>query len=101
RTMGMGSPSAIPSVQAGIRPGSAFVDGVAALEPVEAERRIERMRPILRDRVGKAPARCRRRLETAIAPAAVEIKIVDRRLADNRTAIHGHIHNARPMPHDA
>ena len=46
--------------------------------------------------VGEAPARGRRRLEAAVAPAGIEIEAVDRRLVDDRRAVHGHVHQAAP-----
>jgi hypothetical protein len=64
-------------MQIGRRALAFFVDHVAAAEAVEAEIGIEGMRFVPGDRPGKAPAGGRRRLEAAIAPAAIEIEIVD------------------------
>src|SRR3546814_7609125 len=58
--------------------GAGLVDGGAAREAVEREWHGERVRLIARDQVREAPARGRRRLEPAIAPAAIEIETVDR-----------------------
>jgi len=51
--------------------GSVLVDKSAGGEPVEAEGRGERMGLVMNDRVGEDPARARRGLEAAGAPAAV------------------------------
>src|ERR1700728_5049379 len=51
--------------------------------------------------MGEAPPGAGRRLEAAVAPAAVEIEPLDRRLADEGRAIHGHVHDARALPENA
>ena len=71
---------------------------MAGGEAVEPEGRVERMRLVARDRVGEAPARGRRRLEAAVAPARVEIEALDRRPVDDRRAVHRHVHQAAPAP---
>src|SRR5690349_24352716 len=56
---------------------------------------------VMSDGVGEGPARGRRRLEALVAPAAVEIEIADRRLADERAAVRRHVLDAAPMPQQA
>ena len=48
------------------------------------------------DQVREAPARRRRRLEPAVAPAAVEEEPLDRGPVDDRRAVHGHVHDPAP-----
>ena len=66
------------------------------METVEREGRVEVVRLVLGDGVGKAPARGRRRLEAAIAPAAVEIHARQRPGGDDRRAVHRHVADAAP-----
>src|SRR5688572_18406271 len=84
-----------------LRPDATFADDATGLEPVERERSGKRMRLIMRDHVRKAPAGCRRCLEAAITPTAIQVETFDRCLAHDRASIHRHVHNARPVPHDA
>src|ERR1051326_2038115 len=84
-----------------VRAGTLLVDDGAAAEAVEREGGVEWVRRVLGDGPGEHPARSRRRLEAAVAPAAVEIKILDRRFADDRAAVHGHVHDAGPAAHQA
>src|ERR1700675_2119856 len=46
--------------------------------------------------MGKRQAGCGRRLEAAVAPAAIEIEPVDRRAVDDGRAVHRHIRDAAP-----
>ncbi len=50
--------------------GAVFVDKMARIEAVQRERRVQFMRLVFRDGVRVRPARTRRRLEAARAPAA-------------------------------
>src|SRR6185437_1065823 len=86
---------------AGIRAGALLVDRVTAGEALEGEGLVEFVRLIVGDGMGEDPARGRRRLEAAIAPAAVYVEILQRRLADDRAAIHRHVHDAAPAAHHA
>ena len=63
------------------RRGGGFVDQPAGAEAVEGEGRGERMRLAPGDRMREHMARARRRLEAAGAPAAIDEKPRDRRLA--------------------
>jgi hypothetical protein len=54
------------------------------------------VRLVTREQMRKAPARRGRRLEAAVAPAAIEIKTVVRRAIDDGRAVHRHIHDAAP-----
>ena len=44
---------------------------------------------------------CRRRLETAVTPAAGHVEPRHRQLADDRAAVHRHVHDAAPRAHQA
>ncbi len=57
------------SVQVGLRARALLVDQMAGGEAVEPEGGVERVRLVAGDGVGEAPARGRRRLEAAVAPA--------------------------------
>src|SRR5258707_6813125 len=83
------------------RSGALLVDRVAGGETLEREGLVELVRLVIGDRVSEDPARGRRRLEAAIAPAAVDVEILQRRLADDRAAIHRHVHDAGPMAQHA
>src|SRR5215470_1014301 len=76
----------ISSMRVSVRHGSraVLVDQSAAREALETEGGVERMRLAARDRVREYPARSRRRLEPAGAPAAVQVEAFDRELADDR-----------------
>src|SRR6188768_263667 len=93
--------SFVPSMQIGLRAGAALVDGVAGAETVEPVGGGELVGLAGGDQMGEAPARRRGGLEAAIAPAAIEIEVVDRRLVDDRRTIHGHVHDAAPGAQDA
>src|SRR5215470_15744014 len=67
--------------------GAMLVDEPAAGEALETEGRVERVRLAARDRVSEHPARARRRLEAAGAPASVEIEAFHRELADDRRGV--------------
>src|SRR5215470_4081325 len=95
----MSSMSPYPLMRIGRRPRAALVDHCTAREAIECEGFVERMRPVLRDRMREDEARGRRRLEAAIAPAAVDVEALDRRLADDRAPVHGHVVDAAPEPH--
>src|SRR6478752_5781693 len=77
--------------------GAVLVDQVPGRKAIEGERRVELMRPIVRDRVRKGPSRPRRGLESAGAPAAIEIEVPDRRHADDRTRIGAYVDDAAPL----
>src|SRR6478736_6672819 len=68
------SMSVDPSVQVRCGALALFVDHVAGLEPVETIGGVELVGFVLGDGVGEAPARGRRGLEAAVAPARVEIE---------------------------
>src|SRR6056297_2552213 len=85
-----------PSVQVGLVAHALFVDEIAAREPVEPHLRGHRVRGIAGDEMGVAEPRGGRRLEPAIAPAAVEIEPVDGGLVDEGRAIHRHVHDPAP-----
>src|SRR5262245_19872189 len=55
---------------------------------------------VVGDDVRKGPAGRWGRLETAIAPACVEIETPDGSSSEHRTAVHRHVHCAGPLPHD-
>src|SRR5690242_1812457 len=78
-----------------------LVDDVTLGKPLERERLVEWVRRVLGDGMREDPARAGRRLEAAVAPAAVDIEIAQRRPADDGAAIHRHIHDAPPMAHEA
>src|SRR5258708_35856330 len=78
-----------------------FVYRVARRETVEPIGCRDFVRPICRDKMGKGQARGGRRLEAAVAPAAVEVEPVDRRVVDDRRAVHRHIRDAAPAPEQA
>src|SRR5262245_63264940 len=84
------------SVQVRLRAHALLVDDAALSEAVETIGGGERMRLAGGDEMGETPARCRRRLEAAIAPAGVEIEPVDRRLVDDRRAVHGNVEQHAP-----
>ena len=73
-----------------------FVDGFTERKAVERISGIERVRRIVRDRVREAPAGGGRCFKAAIAPAAVQVEIGERRLADDGAAVHAHVHDAAP-----
>src|SRR5258708_39057068 len=79
--------------------GAGLSDGPAAGETLETEDRVEWMRLAARDRVSKDPTRARRGLESARAPAAVEIEPFDRQLADDRRGVRADVDDASPAPH--
>ena len=58
------------------------------------------MRPIVGQRVGEHPAGAGGRLESAVAPPAVHVEPFHRQLADDGTAVHGHVHDAAPGAHE-
>ena len=72
RTRGRGSAACTSSMRH--RRRAVLVDQRAGREAVERERRRERVRLVVGDRVGEDLAGARRRLEPAGAPAAVEIE---------------------------
>ena len=85
----------------GLGARAALVDETAFAETVDREVGVDRVRLVRGDHMGEAPARAGNRLEAAVAPAAVEIEPLDRRLADEGRAVHGHVHDARPLPENA
>ena len=78
-----------------------FVDHQPLEEAIKAIGRGGLVRLVLCQKMGKAPTRCRGRLEPAIAPAAVEKEVLHRRFANNRRTVKAHIGHARPCPHHA
>src|SRR5262249_6345836 len=94
-------PHGFTSVQVGLRTHALLVDHPACAETVEPVSSGVWVRLILGDEMGKTPARSRRRLEAAIAPAGVEIEAVDRGFVDNGRAVHGHVEQAAPRAQDA
>src|SRR4051794_8739320 len=78
--------------------GAVLVQLATLLEAVEREVAVQVMRLVMGDGVRKGPARGRRRLEALIAPAAVQIEVPHRRLADERAAIRRHVLDAAPVP---
>src|ERR1700722_346625 len=71
-TMGAGDPHG-RSMQVGLRAGAALVEHGACGIAIKAQFSRGRMRLVARDQMREAPARSRRRLEAAVAPAGVEI----------------------------
>src|SRR5882757_2532708 len=51
---------------------------------------------VARQQVREAPARSRRRLEAAVAPAGVEIETTYRRSVDDGGAVHRHVNETAP-----
>ena len=86
------------TVQFGVGACTALINIDAAGKPVQRVIRNNGIGAVICNQVGKVPAGCRTRLETAIVPAGVQVEIFERSLADERSAIHGHIHHARPVP---
>src|SRR5471032_393840 len=76
--------------------GAVLVDQIAVDETIEREGLVQLMRPVLGQRVRKDPAGTWGRLEATGAPAAIEIKSLDRRLADDRAGIRTDIDDAAP-----
>src|SRR5580704_3351674 len=70
--------------------GAVLVDEHAGGETVEREWRCQRVRRIVRDRVGEDMAGTGRRLEPASAPAAIQIKAGYRQFADDRRGVGRH-----------
>src|SRR3546814_7233455 len=64
------------SMQFGTRAVAALVDDAALAEAVQREGGVQRVRRVVRDGMGEAPAGGRRRLEAAVAPAGIERKSV-------------------------
>src|ERR671927_824270 len=91
--------SSMASVISRRRPGATLVDGMSSGEPLQREAFVQRMRTILSNGVGENPAGTGCRLEAAIAPAGIEIEIIDGRLADDRATVHRHVHDAGPFAH--
>src|SRR5437867_9203646 len=79
------------------RPGPTLVDGMPGREALERETLIQRMRTVMGDGVGENPAGARRGLEAAVAPAGIEVEIIDGRLGDDRATVHRHVHDAGPF----
>src|SRR6267154_2493092 len=77
--------------------GGRFVDRHAVAESLQRERRVDRMRTVVRDGVGEHMTRARRCLETSGAPAAVHKKPGNRRLADDRRAVRRDIDDTAPV----
>src|SRR6056297_1495455 len=73
-----------------------LVDKPPLMEPVEAELVTER-RIILGHQLRKAPAGAGDRLEPASAPTRIDKDAIDRRLAKDRRAVAGHVHDAAPL----
>src|SRR5882672_11811435 len=80
--------------------GGALVDERAPLEAVKRERSNERVRPVVGYGECHGIAAGGNRLEAAGAPAAVEVKIIDRRLAHDRARIRRDVDDAGPVPHE-
>src|SRR5690606_5520693 len=55
------------------------------------------MRTVVRNGVSEDPAGSRCCLEAAVAPAGIEVETLDRRLADDGAAVHGHVHDTAPV----
>src|SRR5262245_29992037 len=73
-----------------------LIEGAAREEALKPECRVERVRRVVGDRVREHPARPWRGLEAAVAPASVDIEVVNRQAADDRAAVHGHIDETAP-----
>ncbi len=89
------------SMQIGLGALAFFVNQVAGPETVEAIGCGERMRLVARQQVSETPARGRRCLEAAVAPAGVEIEALDRRPVDDRGAVHRHVDETAPRAEHA
>ena len=74
-------------MQVGLGALALFVDHPAGSEPVKTIGLRRLMRGIGGQKMGKAETGCRRRLEAAVAPAAVQIEAVNRRMVDNGRAV--------------
>ena len=61
-------------MQVGLRARALFVDEIARREAVETVGTRDLMRLVAREQMREAPARGRRRLESAVAPAGIEIQ---------------------------
>src|SRR5262245_12677967 len=86
-----------PLLQPGERTGAGLVERAAGAEAVEAVGSGKRVRLAGCERVRKAPARGGRRLEATVTPAAIQVEAVDRRRADDRAGVRGHVHHAAPV----
>src|SRR5271167_2827084 len=75
-----------------------LIVAVGAFESVERQMPDQWMFLAMRECVREAPAGRRRRLESLVAPAAIEIEVLARRSPDEWTAIRGHILDTGPMP---
>ncbi len=78
--------------------GAVLVYETTGIEAVDGEGRIQRMRFVVGDGVGKHPARAGCCLEAAGTPATIEIKSLDRRFGDNGAGIGTDVDNAGPLP---
>src|SRR5699024_9495275 len=76
--------------------GAVLVDEVTGLEAVQGEGGVERVRFVVRDRVGVGEARPGRALEAAGAPAAVDVEALDLRLRHDRGGVEGDVDVAAP-----
>ena len=85
-------------MQVGLIAHPFFVDHQTLLETVKAIGLGGWVRRVMGQQMRKAEARGRRRLEPAIAPAAVEIEPVDMGAVDDRRSVHRHIHDPAPHP---
>src|SRR6185437_11125684 len=79
----------------------ALVDEAAGAEAFEREGFVELVRAVVGDGVGEDPARARRRLEAASAPAAIDEEPVDGGEADDRAGVGRAIDDAGPLPQHA
>ena len=81
------------SVQFGVGTCAALINVDAAGKPIQRMIGNNWIGAIICDQVGEVPSGGRACLESAIVPAGVQVEIFERGLADERSAIHGHIHD--------
>src|SRR3569833_177943 len=74
--------SHVASVQVGLGAAPVLIDQVPGSEAVQAIRACHRMSLVIRQQMGEAPAGGRRCLESAIAPAGIEIQAIAGRAID-------------------
>src|SRR5260370_42186300 len=87
---------AFSSVKVGLGAAAILIDQLAAREAVQPITPGERMGRLVRQQMSETPPGGRRRLESAITPARVQIQTLDRRVIDDGRAIHAHVHDATP-----
>ena len=81
----------------GVGPCAALIQVDPLLEALEIVQGDHRIRPIIGDQIGKEPAGRRARFETTVVLAGIQVKIVQRRFADERRTVHGHVHDTGPV----